>query len=272
MKFQGATKVTTQEFPYNRLTGEVAEAVFRKYHEVIQEKYGEFPFLDIFSLKRDEQRGLQVLSGSSSTALVILNNDVFPNLGLEGLTAGQVLKTVHPSHHNSILQQDAFSIEDRYIDLQAVFNPHGVKETLVSRKLREQLLERKILNGSEDDHSLSIPYTELTLDVFNLKDELQGLSTGNRLLYRLKDNCKVIPAPTFSPKNNGKTFDILDENGHPIFKERGKHTYYANDIYVFARLCLDENLDLNSGGGDLPCSGERGQVEVSVGEANTQKI
>jgi hypothetical protein len=59
--------------------------------------------------------------------------------------------------------------------------------------------------------------------------------------------------------HNGDNFSEVDELGIPLFDKKGSRAWYAKDNGL-SRLCLDWDLDLDSGNDSLAGSGDDGRV------------
>jgi len=70
---------------------------------------------------------------------------------------------------------------------------------------------------------------------------------------------KVIQDERFDGKYSGSRFSEVDKLGIPKFDKRGNRIWFANDKGL-SRLYLNKHLDLNSDGGSLAYSSDKGRV------------
>ncbi|MDP4039795.1 MAG: hypothetical protein Q8P57_04420, partial [Candidatus Pacearchaeota archaeon] len=78
---------------------------------------------------------------------------------------------------------------------------------------------------------------------------------------------QITEAPYLVDKNDGKTFNRLDETGAPIFASDGKRTLYTRRKSGLSRLFLYWSLSVGSSDVDLAYSDGGGRVVVVRGEA-----
>lgn len=142
-----------------------------------------------------------------------------------------------------------------------------------------------VLRSTEDSYKRNLPLIrQLTEQVEKANGRLQlpvmvtgwdvrvllSDKKGYRIALVPRDDFKAVSDERLNGDYNGQRFSEVDELGLPIFDSKGKRTWFARNKGL-SRLCLDGDLVVGSGYGDLACSGGYGRV-VLVSAEGTQKI
>jgi len=221
------------------LKGEFGQTVMREYNERVKSGYNNNSKLDIFNFSGD------VVTGSNTFAVPIIEDILLeaPELGLHVATLADLER---------FIKSDSLKLRGQYEDVGVALRSEDSPNEYHAKSLATQIRERS--DGKDFDMPVYV----------NLRDlrTVNDSEAPNGLGLKLRDDAQIIYASILNDSGSFSSKDIDEKTGLPTKTEGGNRTLYIASSGL-AQVCLDNNLDLDSGCGGLAYSGSDGRVVVS---------
>lgn len=224
------------------IQGTDAEAFLAEFNATAKDQYG------------DAARSITVLTYDPKSKTVRGSNP-FAVAHADSLLKSQGIRVATMADLERVLTTNAFDLRGTYEDTALVVRSNEDSNAYLANNLVEQLESR----------GTRVAKTPVVVQLRGL-NMVKDANSDYGLAFQLSDESQITEAPYLVEKNNGKTFDKIDETGAPIFDKKGNRTLFTR-IGGLSRLYLNWNLNVGSNYGSLAYSNEDGRVALVRGEA-----
>ena len=220
---------------YSLLKGDFGKQILKEYNQLVQDEYRNASALNVLSFSDD------VVKGSNPFAFILLNR-VLQDRGKW---------VARPADLERALEKRVIKLDGTYGDSSLVLRSESDPNEYLAKNLASQVKTKGYDVGGD---ALMILLAGLGL--------IPDSNSPYDLSFQLTDSSKIILAPQFNKTNHEKEFNRTDEQGLPVFKDRGSRILYSREEGGICRLCRYWNRDLGAGGTDLVNSNFNGLVIV----------
>ncbi len=221
------------------LEGEFGKDILQEYYRIAEEEFGRPYFLDVLYFKDN------VVKGSNPYAVCLMDS-ILEEIGLHVATQADLEKTIKLNNSNPAL---GLNLIDQYEDTVLVLRSTDEPNKYLAEKLAKQIESRQKIK-----YPIMINLTDLKIE--NDSKSPHGLS------FKLKDKAEIIHAPQLGQNNYNKTFSETNENGLPVFDEKGNRVLLCTINSGLYGLCVNGSLGLGSLRSSLDGSCSGGRVVV----------
>lgn len=222
-----------KDFTYRFLEGDEGRDVLAEYNSKVNSNYRGVSALNVLSFEDN------VVKGSNPFAFVLLNR----------ILESRDLSVATPADLERVLKEGILDLKGTYGDSALVLRSESEPNSYLAKDLIQQIGKK----GIQVNYPLMIPL-----------DGLELMYDGNspcNLSFELTRDSQLIYAPQFDNKNNELKFNEGDENGLPIFKQKGKRVLYTGEGGL-RRLYRGRDLYLGARDWYLANSNADGRVVV----------
>lgn len=224
------------------IQGTDAEAFLAEFNATAKEQYG------------DAAKSIAVLTYDPKSKTVRGSNP-FAVAHADSLLKSQGIRVATMADLERVLTTNAFDLRETYEDTALVLRSNEDPNAYLANNLVEQLESR----------GTRVAKTPIVVQLRGL-NMVKDANSDYGLAFQLTDESQIAEAPYLVEKNNGKTFNKMDENGVPILDKNGSRSLWTR-IGGLSRLYLGGDLNVVSDCEDLASSNEDGRVALVRGQS-----
>lgn len=186
---------------------------------------------------------------------IIQRSNPFYVVAVNEVIKQEGLRTATPADLEKILKLNTLDLRGHYEASALVLRKTDEPNSYLARHLMEQVKER----NEQAEMPVMIPLNGLELG--------QDSWSPHSLVFNLGEDAQIIYAPQLNHENNRRRFSETNENGLPVFDEKGDRILYTRNSGL-SGLILNMYLTLCSDWHSLVGSNVDGRVAVVSGEAS----